>query len=233
MNNMRHVAAIEVADNANIIAMLAAKFLQSVAEIDCSGYISHNFGMRLTNFTCKKIEVPCYLSISSDTGAVNWSVDGDNDNMFNYDCSIEFSNFNFVLTRNESIVAIVEPTNAVYGVTKTIYNQLKKWCKEKNKSENNDAFLTSYTMTHSMSVLGFEIDRKFDTNKCTCYVFKLNPRHANMRFSLYDKCKGNAHAIAEAIKKEFSEYKNFAFNVEYHRYAPELIKIHASNLEFS
>ena len=132
MNNMRHVAALEVADNANINAMLAAKFLQSVAEIDCSGYISHNFGVRLTNFACKKIEVPSYLSIDSDTGAVNWNVEGDN---FNYDCSIEFSNFNFVLSRNESIVAIVEPTDAVYGVTKTIYNQLKKWCKEKNKQQ--------------------------------------------------------------------------------------------------
>lgn len=231
MFNMRNVAAIEVADNANIIAMLAAKFLQSVAEIDCSGYISHNFGMRLTNFTCKKIEVPSYLSISVDTGAVNWCVDKDDN--FNYDYSIEFSNFNFVLSRNKSIVAIVEPTNAVYGVTKTIYNQLKKWCKEKNKGKNNDAFLTSYTMTHTMSVLGFNVEKKFDTDKCTCYIFKLNPRHATMRFSIYDKCKGDARAIAEAIKNKFSEYENFAFNVEYHRYAPELIKIHASNLEFS
>lgn len=227
MNNVR---ALEVADKANIIAMLAAKFLQSVAEIDCSGYISHNFGVRLTNFTCKKIEVPCYLS-QSDNGGVEWLED--NNNMPNINYCIEFSDFNFILSKNYLTIAIIDPHNAVYEVTKTIYNQLKKWCVESEKRNISKSFLTSYTMTHSMSVLGFEIERKFDTDKCTCYIFKLNPHHATMRFSLYDKCKGDAHAIAEAIKKEFSEYENFAFNVEYHRYAPELIKIHTSNLEFS
>ncbi len=231
MNNVR---ALEVADNANIVAMLAAKFLQSVAEIDFSGYISHNFGLRLTSFNCKNIEVPSYLSTSKN-GGVEWSVDAEDcDGCYNYHYGIEFSTANgFELMRDWATVAVIAPSNAIYEVTKTIYNQLKKWCKEKNKRENNDAFLTSYTMTHTLRCLGFEVERKFDTAKCTCYIFKLDPEHSRMRGALYDKHAGNARAIAEAIKKEFSNYENFAFNVEYHSYAPELIKIHASNLEFS
>ena len=231
---MNDVRALEVADNANIIAMLAAKFLQSVAEIDCSGYISHNFGVRLTSFTCKNIEVPSYLSASKN-GGVQWSVDaGEHDECYNYHYGIEFSRENgFELIRDWATVAVISPSNAIYEVTKTIYNQLKKWCDESKKRKNNESFLKSYTMTHTLRCFGFEVERKFDTAKCTCYVFKLDPEHNRMRGSLYNKHAGNAHAIAEAIKKEFSKFENFVFNVEFHRYAPELIKIHASNLEFS
>lgn len=217
-------------DNNNVEALISAKFLQSVAEIDCSGYISNNFGLRLTNFTCKNITIPSYLT--ADNNTVSWVVDIVENRNVSEIYSIEKDNFNFILKRNDMLVATINAHSCLYKITETIYNQLVRWGNECKKN-NNKSFLTSFHLVHLLKVYGFEVYKKFDTEKCTCYVFKLHPEHYRMRFSLYDKFNGNVNNIAEAIKKEFSHYENFVFSIESHLYAPELIKIHATNLEFS